>query len=552
MTRHAIADRRARHARCGCSRSRPAVAAAASPPPSAPPPGPPFPAPEVDRAVYDYAGILSPEAIAKAEADDRRDRGADGRRGRRLHPGQRRRFPTTEETEAKARALMDQWGVGRNGLQRRAGHLLRHAAEPRARPGPAVRRPGLRGGVPVERGAPVDLRERHAAATSRPATSTARSPPRSRRSTPRRRPSTPHALERSRQVNAVVGLVGAPVVFLGLSGWALFNWRRFGKDPVYLDDPSVLMPAPPPDLTAASGAMIMDGATSRRALTTAMLDLASRGLHRVPGRAAACCSAGHKVGIDVGAGRRRRRDRGPTPAQPATPDGPGRGGRAHASSQALGRRRGRVHQPGRPAQVRVARRRIRYARSRITSSIAAGSARSRARSSRAGPAGARSRSSAGVIALIAGLNIPISGLTLLGGGRDRGRHRGPHHRPVDAGGDDRRRDDPGDARRLPADAPEDDGAGSLDAAGRRRGRPGLARHARPGRRVGDRARAPGRDRGRPLAQPRGRQGGPDQRRRALLPGLVPDVERDAVHELGRRRQRRRACSPTRASRTSAG
>ncbi len=72
------------------------VASAASPAPSAPPPGPPFPAPEVDRAVYDYAGILSPEAIAAAEADDRRDRGADGLRGRRLHPGQRRlsRRPT--------------------------------------------------------------------------------------------------------------------------------------------------------------------------------------------------------------------------------------------------------------------------------------------------------------------------------------------------------------------------------------------------------------------------------------------------------------------------
>ena len=66
-------------------------------------------------------------------------------------------------------------------------------------------------------------------------------------------------LERSRQVNAVLGLVGAPVVFLGLSGWAFWNWRRFGKDPVYLDDPSVLMPAPPPDLTAASGALSWTG-----------------------------------------------------------------------------------------------------------------------------------------------------------------------------------------------------------------------------------------------------------------------------------------------------
>jgi hypothetical protein len=47
---------------------------------------------------------------------------------------------------------------------------------------------------------------------------------------------------------------------------------------VYLDDPSILMPAPPPNLTAATGALVMDGRTSRRALTVAMLDLASRGL----------------------------------------------------------------------------------------------------------------------------------------------------------------------------------------------------------------------------------------------------------------------------------
>ena len=64
----------------------------------------------------------------------------------------------------------------------------------------------------------------------------------------------------------------------GLIGWAFFHWRRYGKDPVYLDSPSIYVPAPPPDLTAASGAMVMDGGSSRRALTTAMLDLASRGL----------------------------------------------------------------------------------------------------------------------------------------------------------------------------------------------------------------------------------------------------------------------------------
>jgi hypothetical protein len=94
----------------------------------------------------------------------------------------------------------------------------------------------------------------------------------------------------------VLGLVGAPIIFLGLSGWALFHWRRFGKDPVYLDDASVLMPAPPDDLTAASGAIVMDGKTSRRALTTAMLDLASRGLIAFREDKGLIS---HKVGIDV-------------------------------------------------------------------------------------------------------------------------------------------------------------------------------------------------------------------------------------------------------------
>ena len=110
-------------------------------------------------------------------------------------------------------------------------------------------------------------------------------------------------LQTARQVNAVVGLVGAPIVLLGLVGWAFFHWRRFGKDPVYLDDPSILMPAPPPDLTAASGAMVMDGGTSRRALTTAMLDLASRGLIAFRRRRRASSGVGKKVGIDVAPAR---------------------------------------------------------------------------------------------------------------------------------------------------------------------------------------------------------------------------------------------------------
>jgi hypothetical protein len=58
------------------------------------------------------------------------------------------------------------------------------------------------------------------------------------------------------------------------------------------------MPAPPPDLTAASGAFVMDGRSSRRALTTAMLDLASRGLISFR-EDKGMLGLSHKVGIET-------------------------------------------------------------------------------------------------------------------------------------------------------------------------------------------------------------------------------------------------------------
>ena len=91
------------------------------PAPAGPSPGPPFPDPETDRAVYDFAGILSPDAIVRGGVDHRRHRGADRRRGRRLQPARPTTASTPTETEARARALIDQWGIGRPGLRRRDG-----------------------------------------------------------------------------------------------------------------------------------------------------------------------------------------------------------------------------------------------------------------------------------------------------------------------------------------------------------------------------------------------------------------------------------------------
>ena len=241
------------------------------------PPGPPFPDPETDRAVYDQAGLFSPETIVSAESTIDAIEARTGAEVVVYTQDSGEYGLTTEETEAKARALIDQWGIGREGFD--DGMVIFFDMDSSLQHGQVqlYAAPGFEAAylsnsdrqaiyendmLPHLRSADFDealkvaLAKVDAAATPEHASS----------------------LQTARQVNAAVGLVGGSLVLLGLSGWAFTNWRRFGKDPVYTDDASVLLPAPPPELTAASGAMIMDGGTSRRALTTAMLDLASRGL----------------------------------------------------------------------------------------------------------------------------------------------------------------------------------------------------------------------------------------------------------------------------------
>jgi uncharacterized membrane protein YgcG len=377
-----------------------------------PPPGPPFPDPETDRAVYDFAGILSPSAIVDAEGiiDE-----IEARTGAEVvvYTQDSGGYPTTEETNAKARALMDQWGIGRKGFD--DGLVIFFDMQPNLEHGQVqlFAGPGFEAAflsnqerqsifendmLPYLREADFDgalgvaLDEVNAAAT----------------------PEHAAELERARQVNAVLGLVGAPIVFLGLSGWAFFHWRRYGKDPVYLDDPSILMPAPPPDLTAASGAMVMDGTTSRRALTTAMLDLASRGLIAFREESGGLLGlGGKKVGIDV---------------QPGTGD-----------DVVEAQRRLNARRPTGPAEA-VALRKLRALGSgegdfispddlpKFGSDVSAFDSALESHVVDRGwfgekPSKVTARWSgrgvlaiiAGVIAIIAGLNIPISGLTLIGG-----------------------------------------------------------------------------------------------------------------------------------------
>ncbi len=274
-----------------------APSASGDPAQSEPPvdPGPPFPPPVINQAVYDTAHIFSADEIVKAESTIDAIEARTGAEVVVYTQPVGYYSIDTSETEARARALIDQWGIGRAGFN--DGMVIFFDLDPTNQHGQVqlYAAPGFEAAylsnserqaifdndmVPLLASGDFDgaldvaLKKIDASAT----------------------PEHAAALEQSRQVNAAIGLVGAPIVFLGLFGWAFINWRRYGKDPVYLDDPSVLMPAPPPDLTAASGAMVMDGATSRRALTTAMLDLASRGLISFREEKGLLS---HKVGVDV-------------------------------------------------------------------------------------------------------------------------------------------------------------------------------------------------------------------------------------------------------------
>jgi uncharacterized membrane protein YgcG len=239
-----------------------------------PPPGPPYPPPTDGVFVYDYAGILAPatetaatQAIIAIEART----AAEIVVYTQIKPS-----ATTESTVQDANDLIDDWGVGRRGFDDGLAIFFnmdesRCHGQVQLYAGPGFEAAFLSNDerqkiyeddmVPRLRGCDMDgalnvaLARIDAAAT----------------------PEHAQTLQLARQVNAAVALVGAPFAFLLLVGWAGRAWLRYGRDPVYLDDPSILMPAPPPGLTAASGSVVWQGRATRAAWTVGLLDQASRG-----------------------------------------------------------------------------------------------------------------------------------------------------------------------------------------------------------------------------------------------------------------------------------
>lgn len=271
--------------------------------PGAPAAGPPYPPPQRDVVVYDYADVFTSQTESSATAiivaiEERV--GAEIVVYTQYKPGS-----TTESTERDAMALIDQWGVGRAGFDDGLAILFNMNR--------TICLPGAGGNGQVQLYAGPGYAATFLSNAERQRVFDEEMAPLLRecemddallvglgRVNENATPEHARTLALARTANAVVGLIVAPVVFLLLVGAAGRSWLLYGRDPVYLDSPSILMPAPPPDLTAAAGAVVWEGRATRRALTTALLDLASRG--EISFRAEDSFLGRDKAGINIESG----------------------------------------------------------------------------------------------------------------------------------------------------------------------------------------------------------------------------------------------------------
>lgn len=242
---------------------------------SSTPAGPPYPSPINNVTVYDYAGVLGTETETTATnmiAAIEQRTGAEIVVYTQIKP----RSNTTDLAEQDAIALIDQWGVGRKGFDDGMAILFDMDQSKCHGQVQLYAAPGFRAAYLTnqERQAIFDddmtpylhaCDMNHALLVALQKVNAAATPEHAQK------------LQTARQLDAAIGLVGAPLVLVGLVGWAGSSWLRYGRDPIYVDDASVLMPAPPAGMTAPAAALLMEGKDSRRALTTAMVDLASRG-----------------------------------------------------------------------------------------------------------------------------------------------------------------------------------------------------------------------------------------------------------------------------------
>ena len=242
---------------------------------AAPPAGPPYPSPITGQRVYDYANIFSPAARANAEATSYRIEQRTGAQVA-VYTQVKPQSDTPDKANADARALMDQWGVGRKGFDDGLVILFDMQANRIHGQASLYAGSGFRSAylTNAERQSIFDndmlprLKAQdfdgalRAAMTEIDAAAT---------------PEHAQQLEQARQINAVVGIVGAAIA-IWLVMFVVIRWWQHGKDPDYIDDNSILMPAPPDGLTPAMATLLLKDTTSNTTVSAGLVDLAARGI----------------------------------------------------------------------------------------------------------------------------------------------------------------------------------------------------------------------------------------------------------------------------------
>jgi uncharacterized membrane protein YgcG len=242
---------------------------------AAPPAGPPYPEAIIGQRVYDYAGIFSSGAIADAE---KTIKAIEIRTGAEVavYTQVKGESDTVDKANADALALMNQWGVGRKGFD--DGLVILFDMQDNRQHGQASLYAGSGFKATfmsqVDRQAVFDndMKPRLEVSDFDGALQIAVADVNSAAT-----PEHADQLSRARILNSLVGL-GTALLAIALVVFVFFRWYTHGRDPVYLDDNSVLMPAPPDGLTPAMATLLMDDRTSSRTVSAAMVDLAARGL----------------------------------------------------------------------------------------------------------------------------------------------------------------------------------------------------------------------------------------------------------------------------------
>ena len=244
---------------------------------ASPPAGPPYPDAVTGQRVYDYAGILSPAAVAGAEQTIRTIEDRTGAQVA-IYTQVKPQSDTLELANTDALALMNQWGVGRKGFDDGVVILFDMQANLQHGQVSLYAGSGFKAAylTDLDRQAIFDNDMKpllvdgnfdgalHIALADVDAAAT---------------PQHRDQLNQARFINSAVGF-GVALLAVALIVVVLFRWYTHGRDPIYVDDNSVLMPAPPDGLTPAMATLLMDDRTSSRTVSAAMVDLAARGLLR--------------------------------------------------------------------------------------------------------------------------------------------------------------------------------------------------------------------------------------------------------------------------------